>query len=268
MGLDVYLYRYENKEVTTKLESEYETQSEKNWADAGKYEDLTDTQKDSVRLKNKEFAISLGLSESGDDKTNKTRIEHNSSKYPYHYFKVGYFRSSYNGGGINRILSNFGIADLYEIFERDRDDEYTFRPNWANVKINALKAINELRAVPNLRCFNVGWNEFKGSPQNATVTNEEEAMQIFIEKSKSFRDDNDGGFSSSDGDFYPKGLKIFGLISGVNKRFFVNEKLPSTYVICEGENEWYIQALEIVVETVDYVLSQSDTDKYYLHWSS
>lgn len=266
MGLDVYLYRYENKEATTKLESEYETQSEKNWADAGEYKTLSDEEKEIVRIKNKEFALSLGLHESGEDKVNKTMIEH-VSKYPDHYFKIGYFRSLYNGGGINRVLSNFGIGDLYSIFNRKDEDEYIFKPNWALAKSNAIKSINELRAVPNLRCFNVGWNEFKGSPQNATIQSAEQAMEVFINRSKTFAEDDDG-FSNSDGEFFPKGLKVFGLISGVNKRFFVEEKLPSVYVICEGENQWYIQALEIVVETIDFVLSQPDQDKYYLHWSS
>jgi Cu+-exporting ATPase len=31
---------------------------------------------------------------------------------------------------------------------------------------------------------------------------------------------------------------------------------------------WYIQAMEIVVETIDYVLAQPDKEDYYFHWSS
>lgn len=267
MGLDIYLYRYENRKQTEKKESEYNKYSDKAWKDAGGYGSLTEKQRESVRSKEKEFANSLGLDEYGDDKTGKQKIEFDSAKYPDHYFKVGYFRSSYNGGGINHVLKNLGMGDLYDFFEREHDDASTFKPDWQKVRDNVTDAITKLKSLPNLRCFNVGWNEFKGSPQNAKITNEQQALELFIERSKTFRDDSDG-FSCADGDFYPKGIKVFGLISGVNKRFFVEEKLPSTYVVVEGENEWYINALEIIIETADYVLSQPDNDKYYLYWSS
>jgi hypothetical protein len=32
--------------------------------------------------------------------------------------------------------------------------------------------------------------------------------------------------------------------------------------------EWYVQALDIVVETIEYVLAKPDKEKYYFHWSS
>jgi len=31
---------------------------------------------------------------------------------------------------------------------------------------------------------------------------------------------------------------------------------------------WYVEALEIVVETIEYVLNQPDPETYYLVWSS
>ena len=31
--------------------------------------------------------------------------------------------------------------------------------------------------------------------------------------------------------------------------------------------DWYVKALEIVVETCDYVLAKSDPECYFLHWS-
>lgn len=266
MGLDIYLYRYENKEITVQKENQYEEQSQKNWDARGEYESLNDEQKQSVRAENATFAESLGLNKSGSDEVNKKCIEFDSKKYPEHYFKIGYFRSSYNGGGINRVLKNLGMGDLYEIFNRGDNDEYIFQPDWQMLMIRVKEAIEKLKSLPNLRCFNVGWNEFKGDPSNAQITSEEQALALFMEKAKTFRDDD--GFSCSEGDFFPKGIKVFGLISGANKRFFVDQKLPCTYVVIEGENEWYIQALEIIQETIEYVLEQPDKDKFYLHWSS
>ena len=40
------------------------------------------------------------------------------------------------------------------------------------------------------------------------------------------------------------------------------------YLIYEADLSWYQQALEIVLETIEYVLSQPDKEKYVLHWSS
>jgi hypothetical protein len=75
MGLDVYLYKYENKSETDRLEKEYEVISEKNWNDAGGYENMTEERKDEVRIKNKEIAGEMGLCEYGEDNKNKTKIK-------------------------------------------------------------------------------------------------------------------------------------------------------------------------------------------------
>jgi hypothetical protein len=266
MGLDIYLYRYENKEKTESVEAVYDSKSNANWDKYGEYESLKDDQKDLIREENKKIAVSLGLDESGED-PQKESIEINSSKYPDHYFKVGYFRSSYNDGGINRILSNLNLPRIDDIFSHE-DEEYIFRPDWDLSLIKVRDVITRLKEAPNIRCFNTGWNEFKGSPSKATITNEGEAVKAFLEESSKHTDGfGDDGYSNIVGEFFPKGLKVLGLISGGKKRFFVDEVLPSTYVITEGENEWYVQALEIIEETILYVLDKPDKDKYFLHWS-
>jgi hypothetical protein len=30
---------------------------------------------------------------------------------------------------------------------------------------------------------------------------------------------------------------------------------------------WYIEALDVVIETCEWVLKQADRDKFYMHWS-
>jgi hypothetical protein len=42
---------------------------------------------------------------------------------------------------------------------------------------------------------------------------------------------------------------------------------PCIYVVTESDNTWYLQALEVVRETIEFVLSQEDKELYYLHWS-
>jgi hypothetical protein len=194
----------------------------------------------------------------------KECIENTHPKYTDHYFKIGYFRSSYNGGGINNVLSNLGIPTLYYIFSAK--DKYKFKPDWNDALVKCNEVYEALKAKPNLRCFEVGWNEFFGSPDTATITSEAEALEAYAKESRrdtTFKE----GYSNAVGHFYPSGLKVFGLISGAKKRFFVDQKLPCTFVVMEGENEWYLQALEIVKDTIEFVLSQKDKSKYSLHWS-
>ncbi len=196
----------------------------------------------------------------------KESIENAHPKYPDHYFKIGYFRSSYNDSGINRILENLKLPTLYGIFDAP-NDKYKFKPDWELALSKTIDTIEKLKAAPNLRCFDVGWNEFKGDPSTAeTITSETEAIAAFLEERK--RQENSmGSYSNSKGHFYHEGIKVFGLIEGAKKRFFVDQKLPCTYVIIEGGNEWYIQALEIIKDTIEFVLAQKDKSKYKLHWS-
>lgn len=258
MGLDIYLYRYENYEDTIAREKQYEDQSEKNWEAAGKYESLTDSQKDEIREKNKAFALSIGLDEDGSC-PNKTKIEEDSEIDKDHYFKIGYFRSSYNDSGIERVLSNLGVPGLKEIF--NPNDQYDFQPDWNKAFENCNKSIELLESKGNYRCFDVSANIFGNNP---ICKSEKEAMDLFIEETK--RKTSMESYSSSKGHFFLKEpLKIFALLVGTNN-ILVNG-VPCTYVICEGENQWYINALKIVRETIEYVLAKDDKEKYYLHWS-
>lgn len=268
MGLDIYLYRYDNREETEKLETIFEEAEQKNWDKLGSYDSLTDEQKETVRTENKALAVSMGLTEGGDD-PRKQKIENDHPKYKDHYFKIGYFRSSYNGGGINRIMANFGLPGLYEIFGRDRDEDYIFAPDWILSLARVTDAIEQLKQRGNYRCFEVDANEFSSKE---LPSSEEDALALAITNISKDRV-MDGGFSNIDGHFFPSGIKVFALIPGNKKSLFaalhgVPGQRPTTYVISEGENEWYIQALEIVRDTIQFVLDQPDKDKYFLHWSS
>jgi len=260
MGLDIYLHRYEDLKLHKELELQYEKGSEENWYYNGRdYKELTEYEKDSARQKDEDLKTSLGIIENDS-------IELPSLKYPDHYFKIGYWRSSYNDGGINRILSNLGLPDLYEIMGKNDNDEYIFKPNWDVCLQRIIDTINQLRQKPNLRCWDVSWNDFK-NPNECEITDEESALNVFLKQKK---DTHSDAYSNSDGYFFLKEpAKVLGLVHGVKKMLFRNDiVLPCVYVVTEGENEWYIQALEIMQETIEYVLSRSDKDKYYLHWSS
>jgi hypothetical protein len=256
MGLDIYLYKYNNKPETDRLEKEYETISNKNWDDAGDYKSLSQEKKDEVCAKNSELAKSLGLCNYGIDENNKIKIEFNSAIDKDHYFKVGYLRSSYNESGINRILRNLNVPDLYDIF--NPNDEYCFQPNWRASLEKCNQAISILESKGNYRCFQVSANIFR-QPDCAS---EKEAIDVFMKEVAS----GGGDYSNINGQFYlSTPLKVFAIVQGTSKIF---QSQPCTYFITEGENAWYLKALKIVKETIEYVLSQPDIEKYFLHWSS
>ncbi len=73
-------------------------------------------------------------------------------------------------------------------------------------------------------------------------------------------------FSSREGDFWlgEKPLLVRAAVWG--KSYFGG---PAPYLVFEAPDilAWYVEALEIVAETVDWVLAQPDPDCYYMHWS-
>lgn len=265
MGLDIYLYRYENKELTDTLETKYQEFSKSNWGDKS-YESLSQEEKDQLSAADKRYAAELGLDSWGYDKINKEQIEFPSKKYPDHYFKIGYFRSSYNDGGINRILLNLGLSSLARIFNTN-DDGYVISPDWTLALIKVKEVIDQLKQKPNLRCFDVSWNTFR-NPNDCKITDESEALLTYMEERNKNNDKDFSSYSNINGIFnHSEPIKVYGILSGVKKALFTDQLLPCAYVVCDGPNEWYIQALEIVQETIEYVLEQPDKDKYFLHWS-
>jgi len=262
MGLDVYLYKYSDFEKTEKLEAEYEAFSQSAWGGLGEYNTLSEAVKDGVRAKVKAKALEMGLDEDGENSALKQRVEMDSKIITDHYFKVGYFHSSYNGGGINNILRNLGVMDLYGIFEPN--DSYCFSPNWAECLERVSDTIASLEAKGNYRCFEVSHNMFG---TDLGPSSEKEALAAFVDELANKHNRSlTGAYSNRVGHFYhEEPIKVLSLIPGTTE---ILRKQPCVYVICEGENQWYINALKIVKETIEYVMGQDDPKKYYLHWSS
>lgn len=273
MGLDVYLYRYEDHAKAKAAEKQYEDQAEANWQSVGGYSAATDEQKEEIRKKNRELAESLGYTFSCpydhmptyevEMPPGETRIEEPSAKYPDHYFKVGYFHSSYNDGGIERVVGNLvGGRCLYDIF--CPSDEYEFQPNWNEALIRTramLEAFDAKTANGSFRCFSEEMNPY-GSPAQYQQIDEKRALELFNEQNS--REHGDGGYSNRDGSFFfgDSALKVRGLIPGFSYG------RPCVYVIHESDMSWYRQALEIVEETILWVMAQHDPQKFYLRWSS
>lgn len=273
MGLDVTLTYCKDLKASEAKEKEFEEKSEAIWEElypGRKYEDLTDAEKKAARKRTDALKKEMGLDEFGSDGKNKKDIQKKSKIHPKHsLFQMGYFRSSYNGGGINSVLENLGLLSLYGIFERNDRDEYYFQPNWKKALENVKLTIERLKKEGGYRVESIG-NMFI----DPTITNEAEALECFKKQLEEFKarkakDKNSyGAYSNRDGHFYlDKPLEIVAAIPG--KQF--HGKAPCTYIVTKGsdeDNQWYVEALEIVQETIEFVLAKKDIQNYYLAWSS
>lgn len=269
MGLDVYLYKYDDIEAVKQRRDAYEQASTEAWkfADGRDYGSLTEEEKESARATLKAKAAEIGLNEDGDD-PQEQKIEQDSRLYPDHMFKIGYFRSSYNEGGFNRVMPAICGAGLDDLFPGR--DEYEFQPGWADSRQRAITALERAK----------GWLSTNGSYRvsefsNNMFTNPSElpastdaALAAFTaELNRRKESPSDfGSYSNKTGAFFFKEpLEVVAVIGGLGCF-----KQPCSYAIYKADDsyQWYLQALEIVIETCEWVLDQPDKEKYWLHWSS
>jgi hypothetical protein len=258
MGLDIYLYKYQDFEKTQRLEKEYEEFSEKLW-EGHEYDSMAQEVKDELCAKEKEFAESLGLDEYGDDKAGKECIELSHPDYPDHYFRIGYFRSSYNDGGIERILRNLELPTLHDIFQKD-DEEYSFQPDWQEALTRVTDVIEKFKEKGAYRVHSVSANIFSESE----IKSEAQALTAFMTELNR-ENPFSSNYSCKAGEFYiAEPLTVLAMIPGKSK---ILRETDCVYVVTESDNTWYIQALEIVKATCEHVIAQADINQYYLHWS-
>jgi hypothetical protein len=262
MGLDVYLYRYDDFAATKEAEAKAEAFSETAWNhDGKKYEEMSDAEKEESRSTCAAFNASIGLDQWGDDKTRKQKIELPSAKYPDHYFKIGYFRSSYNEGGINSIARNAIGMELGDIFPAH--EEYCFQPDWSLARESAVEFHRRLAAAPTLRVSTV---DAIGLFDGQSKVGAPEALSIVQRERGGWQTRNQewGSYSNRDGNFYVKPFPIIAAVPGSG--LFGGPCVHLVYDDAEGF-AWYVNAAEIIIETIDYVLAQPDREKYWLHWS-
>ena len=272
MGLDVYLYHYDNFESTKRRETEAKEFLAKAWDVGVPYDAMTETQKEAARAACKEFYEAKGLDEWGSDEKGKRSIEIDYPSSPDHLFKIGYFRSSYNDSGIDRLMRMAIGETLGSLF--DVSDDYVVQPNWAASLARTKSALERWKAVV---AEHGAWSVSRiNSPllfddRKEGITSADQAMAKFLEvRSRSIGNASAMlSFSSSDGDFYlaEKPPVFRGFLYG--QASLLGRSAPCIYAVSEFTGiEWYWTALEIVAETCRYVLNAPDPERYYLHWSA
>jgi hypothetical protein len=251
MGLDIYLRHFENFKESKRKTDLYEKESERLWDCGGhKYEEITEEEKKSIRIDQETYALSIGLDKNGEDPT-QTTIEIDSTKYPEHYFKIGYFRSSYNNSGINHILCNLGLMDLQELFGMNGDDYY-FQPDWRASLSRVNETIEKYKSAFKLRVDFV-------SKINHEIKSEKQALDLAIKELST--DHSFDCYSNAYGFFSKEGIKIKAIIPGYHYG-------EGAFIVFENDDDsYYLQAIEIIKETIEWVLSKEDVANYYLAWS-
>lgn len=261
MGLDIYLYKFSNYEDTRRREKEYDNFVEEMWEKEGEYDDITEDRKEELRQEEKLKSKELRLNSWGGDEINKEEINIDHPKYEDHYFKIGYFRSSYNEGGINSILRNIGLPTLAEIFNYEDDTEYYFQPDWEKALENAENVLKGLIKADGVRIHRVSVEKIFGENK---IKSPVDAYNAFVGETDR-NNQPDFNYSNGVGDFYMNNpVEVLAMIPGTEKLFGENKCL---YYVTKTEDKWYEQALEIVIDTIKYVLEKEDKEKYYLSWS-
>lgn len=273
MGLDVYLYRCARRAEVKQLEDLWKrhpiSRYNRNEGNPPP-EDVTadyHAQSDEVEARFQKQIDALGGVQCFD-KT-PTRC------HPDHMFQVGYWRSSYNAGGINHYLADRGVPGLYEIAGPGTDD-YEFAPDWEAGLVRATAALAALR---DWQARNGGFlvSEIRANRFSPpTITSSGEAMARFIEEREKWtKGDGVPGFdvyNSRDGVFWQNENSRGRIVAAIHGTSVL--RYPCVYLIFEARNDddaqWYEHALECVVETFQYVLSFPPEQRrdFYFHWSS
>lgn len=278
MGLDVYLRKCADLEAARKAEEAAEQEIEALWRKVGGYTAATERQKEEIAIKSDEISKKYGLK--GRYSRHSSIVEMgdvDSKTDSEHLFKIGYFRSSYNEIGIESVLGNLDLPTLHDIFQPG--EEYEFKPDWNAALAKVNQAIQGYE-----QHLNGGLGKFKITKISPLwdegVSNEKQALELFGQQlEKSNQQSEKHNWSTKDGGFFFSGhLKVHAIITKTFNPSDANDLVgriinrPSVFVVYEKESEdkedWYLTALKIVRESIEYVLSQPDKDDFFLTWSA
>jgi len=296
MGLDVHLYQYFDVAKADEMEDAYDKGTTAIWdkITGGKgYDKCSDAEKDEARKQSAELGDKLGMVKgeygwhSIPDTIQREAVVPDSEIDPEHMFKLNYLRSSYNEGGVNHVAKiATGKDGLYWIFDRERDEEYRFQPDWNQSHMRALELARELEANAeanggDLIVMEASVNMFSDPAEVAArCSSKEDALKLFkdeLEKNKDSEPFGGGGYSNGIGEFYINDpLQLVGIIHGGSDNIMASlvggaGSKPCTYLVCRGSDDRlksYVDSLRITAEMCEFVLKHDTPEQFYLHWSA
>jgi len=186
------------------------------------------------------------------------RVRHASERHPNHSFSVGHFRSSYTGKGLDNILRDRIGIDLDDIFDHKGLGHF-HKPDWAVSLVRARKALEDFttyiaRNGP-IEVFEVSYNPFK-ILEDDQVTSRADALKLFeAERGRTKQE----SYINEKGKFFPEGITVLGVIEG---RSITGKE--AQYLIYKSDLDTYVQALDVVIETCEWVLEQDNGSEFVL----
>ncbi len=299
MGLDVYLERFNADPAVVRRETEEcDRRIEQAWEDAApgvEYEHMTEDQKELARLKSDEIKDEYGIVDYRHPKVEEVKLD--SERHPEHLFKIGYWRSSYNSGGIDRVMRDAIGLTLAEIAGVEDPDDWRIAPDWPATWERAVAAREKLAASiaedGGVSIHELSFNPFIDPKE--LPTSRSEALERYRAQRKEHADQRakrraaleaegktpeeieeamewpSGWYSNREGEWFLRGepLKVRAAIPGLGE--FIGRTEPRFYLVvecAEGEGlQWYVDALDVVVETCEWVLAQDDPSRFLLVWS-
>jgi len=265
MGLDVSLKYCKDRATELAKQEAAEKFSSEAWEKLGlAYDAMSEAQKETTRAAIKAYNDANGLDEWGSS-DEIIGIEENSAQFPEHMFKVGYLRSSYNSGGINSVLKRTGCMDLYDIFEPKGDDYYT-DINWAESKERCEQAIAKYRE--HLSGDFAGYDVIRVTDfGHGGATDDAHALELLKNELRTRGADSFRSYGNREGDWYLDGVNVVGIVPnrGFGGGMFILTKDKDVKV---PEDDWYMQALMVTNEMIDFVLSKEDPENYFVSWSA
>jgi hypothetical protein len=268
MGLDVYLIKYNvDDPIKYRQQASLFEEEESRLYDEMvtiSFEDMARKAEHDAQYKKYQKHCAKLKEEMGIEDSKRIYVEIPSVLYPEHGWKIGYFRSSYNGSGFNHIMRMLVGEDLYTIFDSDRDEyeqQYS-KEQLGQIKQKAItlkqKVMTQIKEFP-YACFE------SSHFGNSQIESEEDALNVFKKHLLEHKDKDWNNYSNFEGEFSLKDhWKVHAVLHG---KQFGHE---STYIIYERDEkefEYYLQAFDIIVENIDYLLAQPDLEKYYFAWS-
>jgi len=281
MGLDVNLYKYAlaRQKVVERQREAYSAAQHELWLLARSDDDLAP--EELAKLKSAESALQQAMAVDDDGYPvgqQPVKIDQASATHPEHLFRVGYFRSSYNASGFNRVIAiRTGGADLYTIFQPPAD-QHAFVPEWAAAASRCAEMQQAwAESLAQHGCYRV-LTVSRDADEVRHIRSEAEALARFNAESGKYQPStlptywDMSIFASRVGHFFlapDRPLPVAAVIPGTAPSYLRDEAArPCTYVVYEDENmPWYTAALAIVQETIQYVLATGEPHQYALHWN-
>ena len=201
-------------------------------------------------------------------------IGNNSTMFPKHPFKLGFFNSSYDPMGFESMLylrAGKGMRYILRGSEEEDGKELTFIPDWKKV----IERGSEVMALLDQSVLKHGWFKVKqlihpvGEHQdNQKIVGAREAVKHYNRRIDQCGNSNMGCLTDISSIIYLQNVPTFlGIVAGIEP---VDQK-PCSYVILssrEEESVFYFEGIGIIIETAEWILNQMDPQKYSVRWSA